>query len=229
MQIRGVEAIIFDMDGTLVDSEGLADVVIAAFLRDHGVPRPRIEHARFHGLTWERIAAILSEDHPHLAGDTFADELGGQFQAAFVSESPPLVDGAHEAILAAADHFPAALAIASSSNRVSVEHLVARLGLGEVIPVRICAEDCRRAKPDPECYLKAASSLGLAPKRCLVFEDSLPGLGAARASGARTVAITRGKTAAQLEEVRPLVDLCVEDFTALPPNFFGSIKAPGAS
>ncbi len=226
MQIRGIQAVAFDMDGTLTDSEGLTARAIASLLADHGITAAADDDARwFHGVTWASIAATLNRDHPELAGAATAAELQARFHESFVGQPPPLIGGAREALLAAAAHHP--VAIASSSNRESVESLVDRLRLHDAIPVRVCAEDVRDSKPHPECYLEAAARLGCEPAHLLVFEDSLAGLRAARAAGARTVAITQGKTAAGLDEVRPLADLCVRDYTELPAGFFANIRPAG--
>lgn len=224
--IQGIQAVVFDMDGTLTDSEGLTWQAIAALLTDHGVDPADDDETRYHGLTWARIAATLNRDFPDLAGAASAADLQARFHVSFVNEPPPLIPGAREAVLAAAGHHR--VAIASSSNRESVEHLVDRLGLHHAIPVRVCAEDCRHSKPHPECYLLAAARLGCDPARSVVFEDSLAGLRAGRAAGARTVAITHGKTAAGHEQVRPLADLCVTDYTELPVDFFERISVAAA-
>ena len=221
LHIQGIQAVVFDMDGTLTDSEGLTEQAIVSLLADHGVDPGDDDETRYHGLTWASIAATLNRDFSQLAGAASGSELQAHFHARFVDEPSQLIEGAREAVLAAAEH--QRVAIASSSDRESVEHLVDRLRLRDAIPVRVCAEDCQHSKPHPECYLEAAARLGCDPARCLVFEDSLAGLRAARAAGARTVAITHGKSAAQLDEVRPLADLCVRDYTALPSGFFERI------
>jgi len=223
MHIQGIQAVIFDMDGTLTDSEGLTALAIASLLARHGVTPADDDETRYHGLTWASIAAMLNRDHPQLAGAATGAALQAHFHANFVAEPPALIEGAREAVLAAAGRHR--VAIASSSNRESVEHLVDRLRLHDTIGVRVCAEDCQHSKPHPECYLEAAARLGCNPARCLVFEDSLAGLRAARAAGAWTVAITQGKSAAQLQKVCPLADLIVQDYTALPPDFFEHIAA----
>jgi len=211
------------MDGTLVDSEGLAGQVIDELLHDRGLAPSEGDETRFHGRTWASIADMLGAEHPQLTGDVAA-ELQERFHHAFVTQQPALIPGAHEAVLAAAEHHD--VAIASSSNRESVEYLVDRLSLHQVVGVRVCAEDCRGSKPDPECYLRAADRLGHEPARCLVFEDSPAGLRAGRAAGAGTVAITHGKTAAQIAAVSPLADLCIHDYTDLDPEFFDRIAIP---
>ncbi len=221
MTIQGIQAVVFDMDGTLTDSEGLTEQAIASLLADHGVDPGDDDETRYHGLTWSSIAATMNRDYPQLVGAASGEALQAHFHARFVNEPPRLIQGAREAVLAAAEHHR--VAIASSSNRESVEHLVDRLSLHVAIPVRVCAEDVQHSKPHPECYLEAAARLECDPERCVVFEDSLAGLRAGRAAGARTVAITHGKSAAQLDEVRPLADLQARDYTELPAGFFERI------
>jgi beta-phosphoglucomutase-like phosphatase (HAD superfamily) len=81
----------------------------------------------------------------------------------------------------------------------------------------VSAEDCQRSKPDPECFQIAAQRLGIACERCLVFEDSVAGLQAARAAGMHTIAIGPGADKA------PLSDRMIADFTELPVGFFDSL------
>eukprot|EP00493_Phyllostaurus_siculus_P012774 UN12961 len=81
--------------------------------------------------------------------------------------------------------------IATSSNRESVKHLLQRLGANSVDDF-VAAEDYSESKPDPECFLLLASKLGVKPRDCLVFEDSVAGVQAARKAGMKVIAIGQG-------------------------------------
>jgi HAD superfamily hydrolase (TIGR01509 family) len=89
-------------------------------------------------------------------------------------------------------------AIATSASRADMDRLLGLLDLRRYFDVAVAAEDVRRGKPDPEVYLAAATALGAAPAACLVFEDAVVGVQAARAAGMRVVGITTAHTADEL-------------------------------
>ena len=208
------------MDGTLIDSEYLTDravrEVFARYQVQAGVLE-RLDLRAFHGVAWHRIAALICAAAPQLAAQAGAAVVQAELQASFhgglLRDDPREIPGAVAAVTAAAAHL--AVGLVSSSDRASVDHVVARLGLGDLLRHRVCAEDCDRTKPDPEGYLRAASLLGVPPEACLVFEDSEAGLKAARAAGMRTVAIAGGDPIGDTD-----ADQVIADFTVLPPGFF---------
>ena len=89
-------------------------------------------------------------------------------------------------------------AVGTSASRWDVETLLGALGLRQHFDVIVTAEDVRMGKPDPEVYLEAARRLGAPPPDCLVFEDSLVGLAAARRAGTRAVGVTTAHSDAEL-------------------------------
>jgi HAD superfamily hydrolase (TIGR01509 family) len=216
LPVRGVEAVLFDMDGTLIDSEGYTERVVAELLRERGLPDLELDYRRFHGITWAQTGDLLVELYPALAGERLASTLQERFHRLLVQAPPPLIPGAREAVTAASGALPAALV--SSSNRQSVEHAMSGLGLLDRFRLTVCAEDCTRSKPDPQCYLLAAERLGVAADRCLVFEDSQAGLQAARSANMMTAAVSAADATA---------DLHINDYTELPPGFFATIKGVG--
>jgi len=224
-QIQGIDAVIFDMDGTLVDSEVIAEQVVLALLEEHGLDTGNLDAARFHGWTWENTAAGLVRLFPSLDGVPVADELARRFSERFEADFPREIPGATAAVRRAVTSFDTA--IVSSSERDAIDYVVAGLGIAELLDVIVSSEDCTRSKPDPQGYLIAAERLGREPPRCLVFEDSLAGLTAARAAGMRAVAVTQGKTGAALAAVRARADLAVQDFEALPASFFDLLDGAG--
>ena len=202
------------MDGTLLDSEHLTDAAVRSVLAQHGVDLT-VDSSRFYGVTWAQAAQTLQSLAPELAHLPLEAQLQAEFHTQLVNTVPPVIAGAPQAVMAAAQRVGTALV--SSSNRASVEHVVARLGLAEHLQYLVCAEDCQRSKPDPQCYQRAAQSLGVDCAHCLVFEDSVAGLAAAKAAGMRTIAI-RPPAGAPVT-----ADLVVSDFTQLPAGFFEQI------
>ena len=216
-----IEAFIFDMDGTLVDSEAYTGRAIEDLARQRGLdPRP-VDPRRIEGVTWQEAARAVVEVYPALAGARLPEELRERFNDLMQDDPPRLIGGAEQALAAAGR--AGLTALVSSSNRDSVELLLGRRGLLERFGAVVCAEDCTRSKPDPQCYALAARRLGCRADRCLVFEDSVAGLRAATAAGMRTVAIERGRTGAVLQEVRSLAGAWVNDFTGLDPAIFSGV------
>jgi HAD superfamily hydrolase (TIGR01509 family) len=222
MTIRGIHAVVFDMDGTLVDSEGSTERAVAAVLAEHGLPGGRIVPKHFHGLSWDEAARLLVSRYPELSDAPLETLLEQRFHTLLVADPPPLIAGAWAAMEAASRTLPTA--VVSSSSRRSVELVVTRAGLLSYLQFTICAEDCERPKPAPDCYLIAAARFGVPPARCLVFEDSPSGLQAAASAGAQLVAITGGVDGARHRAARDLARRCIADYTCLEPEFFTMIS-----
>jgi len=219
--IRGVEAVIFDMDGTLVDSEPFTAVSVEDLLVAEGIEDPELDPTGFYGRTWQAISDELIVRHPQLAGRCSPDLLDARFLQCWRLSPPPPIPGALVALAAAKACGPTALA--TSSHRSAVDALMAQLDLGRWLDVVVSAEDFSRSKPDPECFLLAAARLGVAPQACLVFEDSLAGLQAARSAGMQAVAITH--RTADIDRARALSNLAVPDYRGLPADFFARSRA----
>ncbi|MFC5825796.1 HAD family hydrolase [Nonomuraea insulae] len=168
-------AVLLDMDGTLVDTEGLWWQAVAAVA---GRPLSSDDVPHVHGRTIEDVAAYLGE--PRLAASltaAFADR---------VSRDLTIVPGAPELLSAlAATVIPTALV--SASPRSIVELVLPRLG--HTFDLVIANEDTKRGKPWPDPYLEAARRLGVAPSRCVAVEDSPTGIAAARAAGCRVLVV----------------------------------------
>jgi sugar-phosphatase len=206
-----IGAVLFDMDGTLVDSEHLAARAIDMLLADYGVTLD-VSGPWFHGTTWASIARTLHAQTDALSRVNVPAVLSAHFHTALVQTAPPAIPGAPEAVTAAASG--CATAVVSSSDRASVDHIIARLGLDAHVNERVTAEDCERSKPDPQCFQIAAQRLDVDCARCLVFEDSLAGLKAAQAAGMRTIAIGTHP------DVVSIADHAIADFWDLPADFF---------
>ena len=209
--IGGVKAVLFDMDGTLVDSEHLTAKSIQSVLTTNAVNLP-LDDDWFFGLTWSSIAETIVEQKPTLLRGDVETVLQQYFHQALIHTRPPEVPGAVTAVRSASRRFKTA--IVSSSNRVSVEHVAERLGIRTLLDAIVTSEDCVRSKPDPQCFQIGALRLDVDCSDCLVFEDSIAGLTAARAAGMRTVAIGHHHPSG-------IGDMVIDNFEALPADFFG--------
>lgn len=217
-----IDALIFDMDGTLVDSEHLTRAAVNAACAEVGVDGDAFPDEKLHGVTWDQIATGLRAQFPGLA--VSGAELHRRCHALARAEPPAPVPGVVAALAAARDA-GLALALATSSNREGADALLDRPGF-EPLGVRVTADDITRSKPDPEIFLLAAERLGVPPDRCMVFEDSIAGLRAARAAGMQSVAVLHA--CADPARARALASHAITDYTELPPGFFGSVRSGGS-
>jgi len=212
--LRGVEAVLFDMDGTLVLTEDRTDRAVLRLLAAHGVDPADLDLRRFHGVTWAAIEADLTQRWPVLGAIHVGAALQREFHDSFLSDPPAPVPGACEAVAAAAAVVPTA--IVTSSNRETLTQVCDQLQLHALVTVSVAAEDCDRPKPDPEPFALGAQRLGVAPERCLVFEDSAAGVRAATSAGAVVIAI--GSESGH--------EPWIPDYRSLPEDFFVGAGRP---
>jgi HAD superfamily hydrolase (TIGR01509 family) len=215
--ISTIRAIVFDLDGTLIDSETLTDRAVAELLAQRGIDPGDIDFLQFHGVTWKRIDVMLKERWPILADTDVLALIERRFVELAALEPPPLFPGAREAFLQASAQVP--VAIVTGSGAADVEAFLDRADLRSACAFYLSYEMYSPSKPDPTCYRMASERLALSPNHCLVFEDSHPGLHAAHTAGMGTVAITHSS----LPPPPGLADLIVENYTQLPDDFFRAI------
>ncbi|MGW0803523.1 HAD family hydrolase [Nonomuraea sp. NPDC002799] len=189
--LDGPDAVLLDMDGTLVDTEGLWWQAAAAVAASLGRPLGAADVPHVHGRTIGDVAAHLGE--PALAGrltDAFADRIG---------RGLTVVRGAPE-LLAGLAATAIRTALVSASPRSIVELVLPRLG--HTFDLVIADEDTERGKPYPDPYLEAARRLGTVPARCVAIEDSPAGIAAATAAGCRVLVAGPAKGLPSLGRVR---------------------------
>lgn len=206
---RRIDAILFDMDGTLIESEDRTDAAVCALLTEHGLVAPaNFDLSSFHGVTWAAIARSLVERWSVLDGVDVAAVLQGHFHQTFITDPPRSITGAVAAVTQGAASLP--VAIVTSSNRETLALVLEQLQITDIINATVCAEDCSESKPSPEPFVRAAKRLNVMPERCLIFEDSMAGVQAGIAAGAAVIAV--GPESGHAPWVR--------DFNALPTDFF---------
>lgn len=187
-----IEAVIFDCDGVLVDSEVLALEVELAALSEIGLDYDQAEFsARFMGMNnlafFEAVSADCRARKGHDLPQGFVETCHARYRAAFTRLAE--VPGAGAAIAS----IPHRKAVASSSEVDVLEEKLRRTGLWDLFAPHVYSTDLvARAKPAPDIFFHAALALDAEPARCIVLEDSVNGVRAARAAGMRVWGFTGG-------------------------------------
>ena len=182
-----IEAVVFDLDGVIVDSEQVWDDVRERLARERGGrwhDRAQADMMGMSSLEWSRYMhdVIGLRESP----EEINAEVVRRMLERYRSELP-LIDGAVEAVRRLAAELP--LAVASSSNRPLIEAVLETAGIADAFAVTVSSEEVERGKPAPDVYLEAARRLGVPPERCAAVEDSSNGLRAAHAAGMRVLAL----------------------------------------
>lgn len=201
-----IKAVIFDLDGVLVDASAWHYRAFSRALREHGVELTPEEHARrYEGLPTREKLKLLSAEKGLPAGLHGAiNGLKQRYTAQLIAEHcRPRRE--HVEMLSALKAERYRLAVASNSIRKTIELVLSSNGLLGYLDFYLSNEDVIKSKPDPEVYLAAFARLGLRPAECLVLEDHPAGLKAAYASGAH-VAEVKDISAVSYSFVRSHID-----------------------
>jgi HAD superfamily hydrolase (TIGR01509 family) len=184
---RVIEAVVFDLDGVLLDSEHVWDGVREQLARERGGrwhERAQADMMGMSSVEWSRyMHDVIGLPEP-------AEEIDAEVvrrMLARYEEELPLIEGAVDAVRRLAGSFR--LALASSSDREIIDVVLVRAGLAELFEVTVSSEEVARGKPAPDVFLEAARRLGVPPERCAAIEDSGNGIRAAHAAGMRVIAI----------------------------------------
>lgn len=182
-----IRAIVFDLDGVLVDSEALSCGATADLLTSRGIPIDEPEVRRlFLGkpirAVYDHVAALGHAPLP----ESFAAEKEDLYFAR-ARGSLCAFPGAHEVVARLRGRVP--IAIASSGTPRKVAFSLGEAGLAPLFDVVCTTAEVRHGKPAPDLFLLAASKLGVDPRDCAVVEDALPGIQAARAAGAFAIGV----------------------------------------
>jgi beta-phosphoglucomutase-like phosphatase (HAD superfamily) len=210
-----LQAVVFDFDGVLVDSEPMHYRAFLRIAREQGFD---------YELSYERYIEVyigfddrdmfrhLLSELSRPADEALVRRLIDAKEPAFAAE---VNKAARDGTLAIAGSLKLArhlwtqgvpIAIGSGATRADIALMLEALGLGEAFPIRVTADDVQRSKPDPVTYVKAAWALGFAPSEVLAIEDTPAGLTSAKAAGLRRLGLTTTHRAEQLKLAERIVD-----------------------
>lgn len=184
-----MKAVIFDMDGVIVDSEVHHESTFHAVMAELGYAESHgIEFSRYVGRSdFELWQDFISKNRPVQTLEELLSVKRARFME-ILQRLQPIYSGVPELVAQLAPKF--SLAVASGSERPIVDAVLALKNLRSFFPVVVTGGEVRNGKPAPDIFLHAAHQMNIEPERCWVIEDSKPGVAAARAAGMKVIAIT---------------------------------------
>ncbi|MDT7724168.1 MAG: hypothetical protein QOI21_744 [Actinomycetota bacterium] len=182
-----MDAVVFDLDGVLVDSERTWDEVRRRIVAEHGGTWTAEATRAQQGMSTPEWARYLVEELGAKLTPERIAEVVISAMAERYAEGPPVIPGAAETVRAVASRYP--VAIASSSPPVLIKAFLEATGLTGLVRVALSSEQVAAGKPAPEVYLEAARQLGFEPSACAAVEDTTNGLRSALAAGMTVYAV----------------------------------------
>jgi beta-phosphoglucomutase-like phosphatase (HAD superfamily) len=220
---RDVRAVIFDLDGVLIDSEPLWEQVRRELVSEHGGHWTDEAQRRLMGMSTQEWSRYLSEDlGVGLPPQEVASVVIGRMATSYASHLP-LMPGAAEAVRRMAGHWP--LGLASSSPAALVEAVLDSAELQPFFRVTMSTEQVEHGKPSPDVYMAVAAELDVSTDQCVAVEDSSNGLRSASAAGMRTVAIPR-PCYPPAADALALAEVVLPDLGGLTPELLTTLSQP---
>lgn len=211
---KDIEAILFDLDGSLVDSMWIWKNIDIEYLGRFGISLPEDLQSKLDGMSFSETAEYfkkrfhitdsieqIKNDWNRMAWDKYANEV-------------PLKKGAYEFLLYCKEQ-GIKLGIATSNSRELVENVLHVHGVYDYFNSIVTGCDVERGKPSPDVYLAAARKCNVDPSKCLVFEDIVQGILAGKAAGMKVCAVEDDYSKHQIEEKRRLSDYYINDYFEL--------------
>lgn len=193
------KAILFDMDGVLIESEFLMRASAIQALADFGIEACHEDFFEFTGMGEDRFVGGVAEKHGHTY-ETAMKDLSYDYYGQRVKAEAHIPEGVKE-MLQSLHNKGIVLAVCSAADLRKVRYNIQAIGVDEsLFSALVTGSDVERKKPFPDIYLEGARRVGIAPKDCLVVEDAVSGIQAAHAAGMDAVGIPSTFTPEELVE-----------------------------
>lgn len=175
-----LQALIFDLDGTLADTMPAHYIAWKEALAPHGIDFPEDKFYSCGGMSTLKIVQMLSTEQGKPADPLTVSNAKYE---AFFKHLPGIkpIDAILD--IARGHHGKLPMAVATGGRRHGAEKIIGHLGIGHLFDAMVTADDVQNHKPHPETFLRAAELLGVAAENCRAYEDAVPGLASARAAG----------------------------------------------
>lgn len=216
--LKNTKAVIFDLDGTLVDSMWMWSKIDDEYLARFGIVRPENLQQDIEGMSFSETAYYFKERFQIPDSiDTIKKDWNEMAWEKY-EKQVPLKSGA-KAFLEKLKEHDIALGIATSNSRELVEMVTRVHGIRDYFSAVITGCDVGKGKPNPEVYLKAASEMNVNPSECLVFEDVIQGIMAGKNAGMKVCAVEDDYSMFQKEEKARLADYYICTYEELLGGF----------
>lgn len=217
------DAVIFDLDGVLVDTEIWWDEVRQAYAAANERPWTLDDQSAVMGANSRQWSATMAERlRLSIPPEEIEAAVVGGMVARYAGSSSPLIAGADVAVRRLAATHP--LAVASSAHADVIRAALAATGLADAFSVVVSSDEVPRGKPEPDVYLEAARRLGVRPGACLVVEDSLNGVLAGKRAG-MTVVLVPNASVPPARGAADAADLVLHDLSGLDPEAVSPVGA----
>ena len=215
MASRGIAAVVFDLDGVLLDSEAAWVGVKKEFTEEtggHWKEEAQWDMLGMSSIEWSRYMhdELGVPLPPEQISSEVADRLAQQYR-----ERLPLLPGAVEAVRSLARHWP--LGLATSSNRNVIDLVLEKAGLADAFAATVSSEEVERGKPAPDVYLETARRLSVEPAECVAVEDSTNGIRSAHAAEMAVIVVPNRDFPPEPEALG-LADLTLDSLEQLTPE-----------
>jgi len=197
-----IKAAIFDMDGTIADSEKIVWRVTRAFFKERGITLTSEEEKTMYGLTWKDFVKEILVSRGFEYKQSIKNTLKERYVRNLKKDVQPL-PGIHNFLEIVRANFKTALATNSRLREVDI--IFDKLDFGKYFDFKVAKNHVKSGKPSPEIYFKAASLLKVQPRECVVFEDSIVGIQAAKSAGMKCVALINTYAAEDLKHADMLI------------------------
>lgn len=221
--LKNIDAVIFDLDGTLVDSMWIWDEIDIEFLSARGLTLPPTYQKEIEGMSFTETA-IYTKDLFQLS-ETVEElkTIWNQMALEKYTKEVPLKSGA-EAFLRYCKEQEISMGIATSNSKELVEAVVTTHTMRDYIKEIVTACEVAKGKPAPDVYLEAAKRLHVCPENCLVFEDVPMGILAGKNAGMKVCAVKDAFSLEQDEEKRRLADYYISSYEDILNNTYEVLK-----
>jgi beta-phosphoglucomutase len=203
-------AVIFDMDGVLVDSNPVHKIALKQFCKQHGhdLSEQQLRDKIYGRTNKDWLPNVFPKIDPKTLHQ-YADEKEALFRQLYEKSIEPL--NGLTTFLKSLDNNKIPRAIGTSAPRENVDFTLSKTAIGNYFDIIFDEKFVSRGKPDPEIYIKCVDALKYPATKCIVFEDSISGVQAGKAAGCKVVGVTTTHTAEELGEI----DFAIKDFKGL--------------
>jgi HAD superfamily hydrolase (TIGR01509 family) len=218
-----IEAVVFDLDGLLLDTEQVWDEVRETLTRERGGrwhDRAQADMMGMSSTEWSRYMhdELGLSEPPEEINRLVVERMQERYRGGL-----PLIEGAVEAVRRIGAQWP--LGLASSSNRPLIDLVLAEMGVAELFRATVSSEEVERGKPAPDVYLEAGRRLGVRPQDAVAIEDSANGIRSAKAAGMHVIAIANPHFPPP-EDVLAEADLVLDSLAGLTPDAVSGSSRP---